>query len=106
MRKLLLKTPLATGLALFALGLCVAGAPARADTVAVNWYAVTPGIPDFTGNECCGVYANEVLPTLGPDGLPVVLQKTTPTRFWTSMGTGNFSGGRREPASPTPERAR
>jgi hypothetical protein len=72
MRKLLLKTPLATGLALFALGLCVAGAPARADTVAVNWYTVTPGIPDFTGNECCGVYANEVLPALGPDGLPVV----------------------------------
>jgi fibro-slime domain-containing protein len=53
-------------------GLCVA---AHADTLTMNaqYFTVAEsGDADFNTNPCCSsVYTNEVLGTLGPDGLPV-----------------------------------
>jgi fibro-slime domain-containing protein len=45
-----------------------------ANTMAVTWYTIEPTDPDVLPNStlCCGTYSNEVLPALGPDGLPVL----------------------------------
>lgn len=54
---------------------------AVANTVNVSWFTVAAGTPDFQGNQCCGVYSNEVLAALGPDGLPVVNTTTSDNPF-------------------------
>jgi fibro-slime domain-containing protein len=42
------------------------------DTLTATYYEVSPSDPDFNTQDCCGVLSNnEVLPTLGPDGLPL-----------------------------------
>jgi hypothetical protein len=69
------------GIVALAMALGLIGAPAHANSVQIDWYAVTPGFPDFNLPPCgdCGQhFTNEVGPTLS-GGRPVV-------------GTGNPAG--------------
>ena len=46
---------------------------AAQSTLSATYYQMAEnGDPDFNTEPCCNVYSNEVLPTLGPDGLPVL----------------------------------
>jgi fibro-slime domain-containing protein len=48
------------------------GGAARADTVSVDWFTVSPSNPDFGSAQCCSTFSNEVSATLGPNGMPVL----------------------------------
>lgn len=53
-------------------GFLAASLPASADTFAVQYYSAPTGSPDFhNGDANIGVSYNYVLPSLGPNGLPV-----------------------------------
>jgi fibro-slime domain-containing protein len=54
----------------------IAAAPASAD-IAVSYFSVAQDGKDFGPATCCFVSHDEVLGTLGPDGLPVVNTSTT-----------------------------
>jgi len=57
----------------FATGMATMAGPALADTLTMNveWFSIVAN-PDFhNNNNCCAVYTNEVLNSLGPNGLPV-----------------------------------
>jgi fibro-slime domain-containing protein len=63
------------GSAIVALAIFGLGTPepqATVLTMNVTYFTVSPGDPDFDTNPCCNyVSTNEVMGTLGPDGLPV-----------------------------------
>jgi hypothetical protein len=44
---------------------------AQASTLSATYYAISSGDPSYN-SLCCGTYSNEVLNTLGPDGLPML----------------------------------
>lgn len=44
---------------------------ARANSVSATYFAISSSDPSYN-NLCCGTYNNEVLPALGPDGLPLL----------------------------------
>lgn len=46
-------------------------ARAHADALSVTYYAISSSDPSYN-TLCCGTYSNEVLDTLGPDGLPIL----------------------------------
>ncbi len=55
-----------------AVAACIMGAPmASATSLTVDWYTILPD-SDFGPVICCNVYSNEVMPTLGPNGYPVL----------------------------------
>jgi MYXO-CTERM domain-containing protein len=44
---------------------------AHANTISATYYAISSSDPSYN-TMCCGTYSNEVLSTLGPDGLPML----------------------------------
>jgi hypothetical protein len=56
----------------------LAGGAARADTVSVDYFTVSPSNPDFGTAQCCSgppAFTNEVGSALGPNGMPVLANK-------------------------------
>jgi fibro-slime domain-containing protein len=90
---------------LFGFGLPVAALvafaiPVHADTLAVQWFTVASGTPDFNGGFCCSVNSNEVQSNLGPNGLPVsngglsdINLLTNELLWWTPNGTTTLATG-------------
>ena len=44
---------------------------AHANSLGATYYAISSSDPSYN-TLCCGTYSNEVLSTLGPDGLPIL----------------------------------
>jgi hypothetical protein len=69
----MIKKRLLVSIAAVVMGL--AGGAARADTVSVDYFTVSPSNPDFGAAQCCSTFTNEVGSALGPNGMPVLANK-------------------------------